>query len=477
MTRRGVARLALLAAVLIGASACTESAGAPSPSPSAVRSSALGPTELPTSPSASVSSTSSDNLPGPGVRIRTLLLSELDGAVVPTTFVLEDDTRGVSEAKFYLAAAKRTFLGSARAAPFYAAISVDPGRRTVEVRHEVNGERADVTATFTARAGLLESTSSPPASSSPLPPPIATVSVSTSAQLAAALRAARPGTLIRLADGEYLNSKGDRWHLAASGTAEDPITLSGTRNAILESDSPSGDYGMWITGSYWQVSGITVRNAGKGIVLDGSSHTVLDDVEVYNIGDEGVHFRKCSSYDVLRGSYIHDTGVQSPSYGEGVYVGSANSNWGQYGCRDGQDKSEQARIENNTFRHIAAEGADLKEGTESGVLAGNSFTDTGYAGQNSADSAVDVKGNNWMVYSNTVNAPSGADLDAFQAHSVYAGYGTANVFSANTVLGAWPGFGFGLYPRGANIVTCDNTAPDAKRGLVGDDGESVPCAS
>jgi hypothetical protein len=107
----------------------------------------------------------------------------------------------------------------------------------------------------------------------------------------------------------------------------------------------------------------------------------------------------------------------------------------------------------------------------------NIFDDTAYSGQNSADSAVDAKGNHWTIAGNVATNPQGADTDAFQAHQVYDGYGTANVFSANTIDGDWPGFGIGLYPRGANIVTCDNKAPGAAKGLVGDGNDKIACAS
>ena len=89
-----------------------------------------------------------------------------------------------------------------------------------------------------------------------------------------------------------------------------------------------------ITGDHWRIEGLTVAHATKGIVLDGSVGTVIDGVEVFDIGDEGVHFRPCSSDGVLRNSFIHDTGRNSPQYGEGVYVGSATSNWDKYECTD-----------------------------------------------------------------------------------------------------------------------------------------------
>ena len=115
---------------------------------------------------------------------------------------------------------------------------------------------------------------------------------------------------------------------------------------------------------------------------------MIDGVEVSDVGDEGVHFRACSSDGMLRNSFIHDTGLDSAQYGEGVYVGSANSNWSQYQCTDPievvseGDNTERVLIENNVFQDITAEGADLKEGTDSGSIRENAFSRAGNSGQN-----------------------------------------------------------------------------------------------
>ena len=80
---------------------------------------------------------------------------------------------------------------------------------------------------------------------------------------------------------------------------------------MIRTKNASGDYGLHITGDYWRIEGLTVAHATKGIVLDGSVGTVIDGVEVYDIGDEAVHFRTCSSDGVLRNSFVHDTGRNS----------------------------------------------------------------------------------------------------------------------------------------------------------------------
>ena len=305
-----------------------------------------------------------------------------------------------------------------------------------------------------------------------------------------AVATASPGQVIQIADGEYEFKP--RLVASAAGTADAPITLTGSRQVILRTKNASGDYGLSITGDFWRIAGLNVAHASKGIVLDGSVGTVIDNVEVYDVGDEAVHFRACSSDGVLRNSYIHDTGRNSPQYGEGVYVGSANSNWSKYECTDveeGQpegDNTERVLVEDNVFEDVTAEGADLKEGTDSGTLRRNVFRRTGTSGQNSADSAVDAKGNNWVIEDNSVSetdaewdddgtAQPSEFADGYQSHSVYEGYGTGNVFRRNTVEGVIPGFGIGLYPADGNTVYCDNSAPGATLGLVGDKSKPAVC--
>ena len=144
--------------------------------------------------------------------------------------------------------------------------------------------------------------------------------------------------------------------------------------------------------------------------------TVLDGVEVKNIGAEGMHLRSFSSDDVVRNSVVHDTG-KSPQYGEGIYVGSAVSNWGTYsgGKRDTSDRNV---VTSNSIWATGAESVDIKEGTTGGTLSNNRFDGVGMAGRNSADSWVDVKGNGWLVAGNT---GSHALLDGFQTHVLAPG--------------------------------------------------------
>ena len=238
-------------------------------------------------------------------------------------------------------------------------------------------------------------------------PAATTINVATAAQLSAALSAAKAGDTIKLADGDYSG----QFVATRPGTASAPITLVGSAKAVLhdplfnpgDTDCPSGQtgYGLWLQGaSYWNLTGFTVTYSKKGIVLDGASHVTIDGVNVHDIGYEGVHFRKSSAYGVIKNSTVTDTGKEEPGYGEGVYLGSATSNWECYGANGGKDPDASDYVQvldNKIGPNVAAEGVDIKEGTHDGVVSGNTLDGTGEKNQNSGDSTIDVKGDKYLI--------------------------------------------------------------------------------
>ncbi|WP_307795551.1 right-handed parallel beta-helix repeat-containing protein [Actinacidiphila acididurans] len=292
-------------------------------------------------------------------------------------------------------------------------------------------------------------------------PAARTVNVSTAAQLSAALAGAQPGDTIALADGTYSG----QFKAAVAGTSSAPIVLTGSAKAVLTSSGGNG-YGLWLDKApYWQVKGLTVANANKGVVMDASPHVTIDGITVHDIGYEGVHFRSGSDHGVIEDSTVHDTGTTHPEYGEGVYIGSANSNWDQYAGPTGVDASDYVQVLNNHIGpNVAAEGIDIKEGTHSGVVRGNTLDGTGEQNQNSGDSTIDVKGDGYVLDGNTVGHPY---TDGFQVHNVYASYGCGNSFTGNHfTLGSAPGYGINVTDNSKcsakNTVSATNTSSGGK---------------
>ena len=378
---------------------------------------------------------------------------------------------GTTEVKFIL---DGNYLGKDTTAPYSWPIETTTGNHKLKVRSD-GSKKVTTEVNFTvgsAQTTPAKPTTPPvkppvtptPPVSTPTTPPATGGAVTTSAQLEAALKSATPGSTITVADGTYT---GD-FTASAEGQVNKPITLTGSSKVILTTGNVKKGYGLHITGDYWVVKNINVTQSGKGIVLDGSEGTILDTVNVGQIGDEAVHFRKNSSNGQIINSTIHDTGLKSPSYGEGVYIGTAKSNWSSImGSSSTPDKSDNVLVKNNNIYNTTTEGIDIKEGTTGGTVSGNTFTNSGYSGENYGDSWVDVKGNNYTI---TGNRGSQTLLDAFQIHQALKGWGNNNSFSNNTVTDGVKGYLVNVQSGiTGTSVSCQTTL--AKQGL-----SNIACA-
>ncbi|ANZ43180.1 peptide ABC transporter substrate-binding protein [Lentzea guizhouensis] len=353
-----------------------------------------------------------------------------------------------------------------------------------EQRDYTGGHGVDVSKSDSARSLFLRTV--PPAFTAGAS---TTIPVSTAAELKSALANAQPGDVVSLAPGTYRGS----FVTSRPGTPSNPITLTGPSTAVLINDGPSGTappcpvptagwdsgYGLWLYNApYWTIKGITVAESKKGIILDNSHHVTIDGVTVRTTDEEGVHFRRSSADGVIKNSTITDAGVVTKAYGEGVYIGSANSNWKCHGNSGGVDRSDRVSVLGNRIGpNVSAEHIDVKEGTQGGLISGNTFAGTGISGANSADSWVDVKGFDYRIENNTGTfASPGTFKNGYETHNPSTtpsfANGCGNVWRGNkSDLG---GVGeYGVYVSSTskckgnpNVVHASNTVTRAKKGLT-----------
>jgi hypothetical protein len=287
------------------------------------------------------------------------------------------------------------------------------------------------------------------------------VAVSTAAELSHALSSARPGQTIVLRPGVYEGN----FVASTPGTAAAPITLCGSRSAVLEGPGINGGYVLHLDhASYWHVEGFTVESGQKGVVTDGVTHDLISGLYVHGTGDEAIHLRSFSSDNVVSHNVIRNTGLLVAFFGEGIYVGSANKNWCKYsGCQP--DRSNDNRIIDNNIADTTAENIDIKEGTTGGVISGNILNGDGMV-SSAASSWVNVKGNDWLIKDNT--GTHSID-DGFSVHQVYPGWGLDNVFKDNKAIVDGPGFGIYVQSHHlGTVVQCNNVASGAAGGMTND---------
>ena len=140
--------------------------------------------------------------------------------------------------------------------------------------------------------------------------PDATVTVSTAAELTNALSDVAPGTVIHLAEGTYQGE----FTATGDGTPDEPITLCGSRNSVLDGGAIGGGYVLHVeNASHWVIQGFTVQNGQKGVMLDGTSNSLIADLRVQDIGDEAIHLRAFSVDNQVLGNEISDTGLRKRS--------------------------------------------------------------------------------------------------------------------------------------------------------------------
>ncbi|MGC4101940.1 right-handed parallel beta-helix repeat-containing protein [Ferruginibacter sp.] len=281
------------------------------------------------------------------------------------------------------------------------------------------------------------------------------VNVKTSTELKTALANAQAGDEIVMADGTYSG----KFVIAPGvhGTAAKSIILRGSRNAILDAGDINTGYVLYLQSDFWNLKGFTITNGLKGLMIDGAHHCVIDGIKVFNIGEEGIHLRKYSSHNTIQNADISNTGLKTPDYGEGIYIGSAKNNWATY-TNGNPDLCDSNLIYKNTIGpNVAAECIDVKEGTTGGIIRENSFNATGITGANSGDSWIDVKGNYTLIESNHGTNPGGSIFkDGYQVHCAVSGWGNYNEFKNNNCVVNATGYGFNVQLSGSNGTTTGN---------------------
>jgi hypothetical protein len=321
----------------------------------------------------------------------------------------------------------------------------------------------------------------PPPTTPPIPPfptipitdpprPGRMVLVATAAELTAALADARAGDWIRLLPGTYAG----RFRLVGrSGTVQQPITVEGPRDAVLDGGDPATGYGFELRdAAYARLVGFTVTRSQKAVVTERTTFSRLDGLHLHHIGDEAVALRRFSTDNVVTNSLIEETGLHEPRYGEGVYIGTWNGNWGS-GTGGQPDASDRNVVLNNTFGpNVRAEHVDIKEGTSDGLVRGNRFVG-GLSGENFADSWIDAQGNGYVIEENVGTYVAGAGVFAhgFETHMQLDGWGCGNVFRGNRLdLGGVGQYGIRVHlPNCAgdpNVVHASNTVTGATAGLT-----------
>ena len=260
------------------------------------------------------------------------------------------------------------------------------------------------------------------------------IEVASVEELHKALSKAKAGHIIQVSPGIYDYSQYERsskFYGTADGNKNSPIIITAkdpNNPPILTGPNLEHNYVLHITGDYWIIENIKIAYSQKGIVLDNSNYSIIRNVEVYSTGAEAIAIRDGSSNCLVQKCYIHNTGLVTPGYGEGIYIGSSESTTGyDYKCNNNI-------IEGCIFRDIAAELIDIKEYTTGQEVFGCIFYGDGISGENYAGSFIDIAGNDCYIHDNVgFRNQNKKVVAAFEVHRIVEGWGDGHKFINNAV--------------------------------------------
>jgi hypothetical protein len=236
---------------------------------------------------------------------------------------------------------------------------------------------------------------------------------------------------------------------------------------VLNGGSISSGSGIFLNGaSHWILAGFTVTNSLGGVAGNGASDNKIISLEIRDVGQAAIHLREFSKRNLIRDNLIHDTGKNIAQYGEGVYIGTTESQWCvKTNCQP--DRSDSNQVVRNVISATTADGIQMMAGTTGGLIRGNTIDGGGMVAIDAAPPHwVLVMGNNILVDSNTATNALTHGMKVRRS-STAATWGSDNVFRANNLdLGS---SGYGIYletpPTDGMIVKCDNSATHAGSGL------------
>ncbi len=127
-----------------------------------------------------------------------------------------------------------------------------------------------------------------------------------------------------------------------------------------------GDTGrVKILNSAWiDFDGFEITDFNQGIFIEGSSNINFTNNTVHNVGQEGVRIKANSSFVLIEGNTVFNTGTNAFN-GECYYVGT--------GSGGPLDNTNNVTIRNNIGHDCDDEGVELKPGTHDCIVEGNTL--------------------------------------------------------------------------------------------------------
>lgn len=213
-----------------------------------------------------------------------------------------------------------------------------------------------------------------------------------------ALDTVQPGETIKLSSGIYQEVN----KTIRAGTTSAPIIIEPDNGAKPILDGKSNTLNaILIRHSFYIVRNLEIRNARRGVKIDGATGVVLENNAIHDINYDGVRLRNSSQMNILKNNIIWATGLAGNFNGEGIYIGTAPEHRYMNGGQP-DVSSNNTIIGNQIFN--TTEGIDIKEDSSFNIVAGNIIYNT----TDPKSGGINVRADNNYFYGNVSYNNAGA---------------------------------------------------------------------
>jgi hypothetical protein len=184
-----------------------------------------------------------------------------------------------------------------------------------------------------------------------------------------AARRAEPSDIVYVKNGSYREAI----YIDGKNGGANYITLQNFPGhfPVIQGNGVESSRNKIVNSSFLKFVGFTITNIQQGLFVEASNNIILENLQVYNIGQEAIRIRSNSSFVVLRNSTIRDTRKWRYN-GEGVYIGTSAS---QQPKTPPYDNTHDILVQRNTIYNTGDECIEAKEGTYNVTIDGNTMHD------------------------------------------------------------------------------------------------------
>jgi len=184
-----------------------------------------------------------------------------------------------------------------------------------------------------------------------------------------AIARSRPGDIVYVKNGTYREDV----YIAGKNGGANYITFQNYPGhfPVIRGNGVASGRNKIIDSGFVKFIGFTITEFQQGLFVEKSNNILLQDLKVYNVGQEAVHIKLNSSLVTLKDSVIYDTGKWQYN-GEGVYIGTSSS---QQPNSPPYDNTHDITVKGNTIYNTKDECIEAKEGTYSITIDSNKMYD------------------------------------------------------------------------------------------------------